>query len=210
MVSILSTCRKRSQMHKPIQPLNSFLSPLQIFHQRPKPRVRAYFHKIGDTADFELAAVSPSATPSPISQGDTNGLSLLTGSVILAMICAIFAGVVLAVFLFYRRRILHYGREKVDKSVEKERQMSLVLTLQPSESRPILQPNIDANKTPVMFASVFVIGITTVSVSTPRINYDLYRMLQTALSTWICIATFANDSSISPFNKNVTILLAYV
>jgi MFS superfamily sulfate permease-like transporter len=51
------------------------------------------------------------------------------------MICAIFAGVVLAVFLFYRRTIRHYGVERVDRSVEKERRMSLVLILQPSESQ---------------------------------------------------------------------------
>jgi hypothetical protein len=87
-------------------------------------------------ADIERAAASSSATLSPIPRDYTNGLNLLTGSVILAMICAIFAGVVLAIFLFYRRKILHYGVEKVDKSVEKERRMSLVLTLQPSGSRP--------------------------------------------------------------------------
>ena len=59
----------------------------------------------------------------------TNGLSLLTGSVILAMISAIFAAVVLAIFLFYPRKILHYGIEKMESSVEKERRMTLVLTL---------------------------------------------------------------------------------
>jgi hypothetical protein len=87
-------------------------------------------------ADIERAAASSSATLSPIPRDYTNGLNLLTGSVILAMICAIFAGVVLAIFLFYRRKILHYGVEKMDKSVEKERRMSLVLTLQPSGSQP--------------------------------------------------------------------------
>ena len=90
-----------------------------------------------DRADFELVAAPSLATPGSTPQGDTSGLSLLTASVILAMICAIFAGVVLAVFLFFRRKISHYGIEKMDKSVEKERRMSLILTLQPSEPQPV-------------------------------------------------------------------------
>jgi len=35
-------------------------------------------------------------------------------------------------------------------------------------------------------------------------------MFQTALSTWICIATFLNDNAVPSFNKSVNILLAYV
>jgi len=135
VVLILSTCRKRSQMHKQIQLRSSLLLSLQRFHQHPKLKVCASFHETEDEADIERAAASSSATLSPIPQEYTNGLNLLTGSVVLAMICAIFAGVVLAVFLFYRRKILHYGVEKVDKGVEKERRMSLVLTLQPSASQ---------------------------------------------------------------------------
>ncbi len=90
---------------------------------------------MNDRANIERVAASSSATLSPIPQEYTNSLSLLTGSVILAMICAIFAAVVLAVFLYYRRKILHYGIEKMESSVEKERRMSLVLTLQPSGSQ---------------------------------------------------------------------------
>jgi len=148
VVLILSTCRKRSQMQKQIQLPSSLLSLLQLqrFHQYPKLRVRAPFHETEGLADIERAAASSSATLSPIPQGYTNGLSLLTGSVILAMICAIFSGVVLAVFLFYRRKILHYGIERVDRSVEKERRMSLVLALQPSGSQPNPRPDFDTRK----------------------------------------------------------------
>jgi C4-dicarboxylate-specific signal transduction histidine kinase len=136
---ILSTCRKRSQMHKQIQLPSSLLPPLQLqrFHQQSQTQSLCHLStksKTGLTLN-----VQPRRLPlhsSSIPQDYTNGLSLLTGSVILAMICAIFAGVVLAIFLFYRRKILHYGVEKVDKNVEKERRMSLVLTLQPSGSRP--------------------------------------------------------------------------
>ena len=135
-------------MHKQTQLLSSFLSllPLQPFQQHLKYRVRVPFHEIKDEADFERTAVSSSATLTPIPQGDTNGLGILTGSVVLAMICAIFAGVVLAVFLFYRRKILHYGIERMDRSIEKERRMSVVLTLQPSESQPNPQLVFDTNK----------------------------------------------------------------
>ena len=35
-------------------------------------------------------------------------------------------------------------------------------------------------------------------------------MLQTGLSTWTCIAAFLNDNTGPSFNKNVTVLLAYV
>ena len=88
---------------------------------------------MNDSANIERAPASSSATLSPTPQEYTNGLSLLTGSVIPAMICAIFAALVLAIFLFYRRKILHYGIEKMESSVEKERRMSLV---QPSGSQP--------------------------------------------------------------------------
>ena len=174
MVLILSTCRKRSQMHKQIQLPSSVLSLLHLrrFHQHSKRKVCAPFQKIEDRADIERAAASSSATLSPIPQEYTSGLSLLTGSVILAMICAIFAGVVLAIFLFYRRKILHYGREKMASNVEKERRMSLVLTLQPSGCQPNPRPYFDASKFPALFASVSVIGIITVSPSTPRIYLD--------------------------------------
>jgi hypothetical protein len=149
MVSILSTCPKRSQMHRQIQLLSSILSLLQpqrFRHQYLKPRVRTPFHEIEDGADFERAAALSSATLSPMPQDYTNNLNLLTGSVILAMICGIFAGVVLAVFLYYRRTIRHYGIERMDRSVEKERRMSLILTLQPSESQPNRPRDCDANK----------------------------------------------------------------
>ena len=125
---------------------------------------------MNDSANIERAAASSSATLSPTPQEYTNGLSLLTGSVILAMICAIFAAVVLAIFLFYRRKILHYGIEKMESSVEKERRMSLVLTLQPSGSQPDPCLDSDARNFLALFASVFVIGIITVNTSTPRIT----------------------------------------
>ena len=169
VVLILSTCRKRSQMQKRIQLPSSVLSlrHLRHFHHYSKHKVCAPFHKVEARANIERAAASSSATLSPIPQEYTNGLSLLTGSVILAMICAIFAGVVLAIFLFYRRKILHYGIEKMASNVEKERRISLVLTLQPSGSQPNPRPDVDASAFPALFASVFMIGIITVSPSTP-------------------------------------------
>lgn len=57
-------------------------------------------------------------------------------------------------------------------NVEKERRMSLVLTLQPSGCQPNPRPYLDASEFPALFASVSVIGIITVSPSTPRIYLD--------------------------------------
>ena len=71
-----------SQMHEQVQLPSSVLSLLQLrhFHQHSKRKLSLYtFHKMNDRADIERAAVSSSATLSPIPQGYTNGLSLLTG-----------------------------------------------------------------------------------------------------------------------------------